>query len=118
MVRELTEHEVEFIIEHEPEDEPIDGNASAIDDETDRKVVKWIRDQLRRGNSWAWCKVKVSAAWNGFIGSDYLGCCSYKSEKDFKQGGYFADMRVEALAALNREIAATSDKLALLEETA
>lgn len=116
MVRRLTAKDVEFIIEHEPEETPIEGNASAIDEDTDKEVVEWIRDQLSRGNTWAWCRVKVSAAWNGFIGSDYLGCCSYKSEKDFKACGYYVDMKVEALAALNREIAETSDTLALLEE--
>lgn len=107
MNRELTADDVEFIIENEPEDTPIEGNASAIDEKTDRKVAKSIRDQLRRGNTWAWCRVKVSACWNGFAGSDYLGCCSYRSEKDFKTHGPLHDMRAEALAALN----------ALLEES-
>ncbi len=53
-----------------PEDEPIEGNASAIDEETDRKAEQWIYDQLDGGNQWAWCCVEVKCSWQGFAASD------------------------------------------------
>lgn len=109
--RKLTEADVTFTIECEHEEEPIEGNASAIDPETDAETCKWIRDQLDRGNEWAWCSVKVTAKLKTastlveLEGADYLGCCSYKSEEDFRQpGGYFDDMKHEALADLQRQI--------------
>ena len=61
MVRQLTESEVEFVVDCIPEDLPITGNASAIDEVTDALVEAHIRDQLARGNEWAWCVVRVTA---------------------------------------------------------
>lgn len=81
-------------LEHEYEDDmPYVGNCSAIDPATDREQEQWIRDQLRDGNSWAWCRVKVTATFRGIQGVDHLGGCSYESEESFKQpGGYYDDM--------------------------
>ena len=74
-------------VEHEPESDEIDGN---FDDAETRTRV---RDQLSRGNEWAWCSVTVRARWAGFEGRDYLGACSYRGEYDFRRpGGYFDDM--------------------------
>src|SRR5438876_910237 len=101
MVRALTEREVEFLLECQPEEASIEGNCSAIDDETDAETEQWIRAGLDRGNEWAWCYVMVRARWNGFEGWDSLGCCSYLSERDFRDGGYYEDMRRAALAHLN-----------------
>lgn len=115
-LRELTETEVEFILECEPESAPIEGNASAIDDETDRETAAWIRDQLDAGNEWAWCAVTVTARWKGFTGCDHLGCCSYRSRKDFEQGGYYEDMKAQALADLNDQVAYCSSQLEELED--
>ena len=82
-----------------PEDMPIEGNASAIDDETDAEIARDIRDQLEQGNPWAWCTVRVSVsteiAGMTFQRDNYLGGCSYKSEEDFKKCGYFTDMVAE-----------------------
>lgn len=104
-MRKLTERDVEFTVKCLPEDIPVEGNASAIDDATDAEIVKDIYDQLERGNQWAWCTVKVTAKWREFEGTDYLGGCSYKSEKDFTQpGGYYDDMKLEALADLNAKL--------------
>ena len=62
-------------------------------------------EQLASGNQWAWCTVRVVATLGEFEGSDSLGCCSYASEADFKApGGYFDDMKVEALDDLRRSI--------------
>lgn len=105
--RELKESEVEFTLECLPEETPIEGNALVSgDDEQDRAHEQWVRDQLESGNEWAWCTVKVTARFNGFEGSDYLGCCSYLSERDFCEvDGYYPQMREEALSRLNEEIA-------------
>jgi hypothetical protein len=115
MVRKLTEAEVEFRLECLPEDASIKGNCSAISPEEDSKAEKWIEDQLESGNEWAWCTIRVSAHWNEFEGDDYLGCCSYRSEADFKQpGGYYDDMKAEALAELNRKVSDAAEQLELL----
>lgn len=89
-----TIEQVTFTIECLPEDIPVRGYASAIDEETDRKTEKRIYKQLENGNEWAWCTVKVTATYKGITGTDYLGCCSYKSQKDFeKNSGYYSDMK-------------------------
>lgn len=112
MLRKLTLGAVEFSLEIHPEDIPIEGNCSAIDDETDASTERWIREQLERGNEWAWCTVVVKAQWNGFEASDALGACSYSSEKDFVQpGGYFDDMKANALAQLNDSLRETNENL-------
>jgi hypothetical protein len=112
-IRELTEADVDFVLECEPEDVPIEGNAMASgDDDVDAEAEQWVRDQLESGNEWAWCHVIVRARWNGLEGVDNLGCCSYKSEADFRQpGGYYDDMRAEALADLNAQLEDLDAKL-------
>jgi len=115
-MRELKEDEVTFTLECLPEDMPFEGNCSAIDEETDRAQEKWIRDQLRADNEWAWCCMKVTAKWEGYEGVDYLGCCSYESAADFKQpGGYYDDMKSQALEALNLELSEVVRKGKMIE---
>ena len=112
MIRKLTMDEVEFRVECEPEHESIRGNCSAIDEATDRETERWVHDQLRSGNEWAWCCVWVVATWNGFEGDAYLGCCSYESEASFvAPGGYYDDMKAEALADLNQFLNGHAEKL-------
>jgi hypothetical protein len=113
--RPLTEHDVIFTLEHFPEEQAIEGNCSAIDPVTDRETERWIYGELERGNQWAWCVVKVTASWGSFHGIDYLGCCSYRSEEEFrKPGDYFDDMKAAALADLNATIERTANQIALL----
>ena len=46
-----------------------------------------------------WFTAKVSAARHGVeLGSDYLGCCCYSSLDDFKTGGYYEQMRDQAIS--------------------
>jgi hypothetical protein len=97
----------------EEEDIPYEGNCSAHDPETDRKQEQWIRDQLKSGNEWAWCTAHVIATFKGVVGEDYLGCCSYLSEDDFRTTsmyyedmvreacGHIADQLIDAKAALD-----------------
>lgn len=106
----------DITIECEPEHVPIGGNASAIDEETDRENEAAIREQLRAGNAWAWCTVVVRAEYLGIEGTDVLGCCSYASEADFKQGGYYDDMVRHALNELAEKLALAAEALPRLEK--
>lgn len=102
--------QVEFSIECMPEDMQIEGNASAIDPETDKEIADSIYEQLENGNEWAWCTVKVVASYKEHEGVDYLGGCSYKSEADFKEvGGYYEDMKQAAFADLLTQLKSLAD---------
>ena len=101
--------EVIFSVECEPEECQIEGNASDIDEETDRETETWIREELEAGNEWAWCSVKVSATVRSrgfeFQGAAYLACCSYRGIDDFcTPDGYYPDMCQEALGELDEQI--------------
>ena len=115
-MRQLTPEEVTFTLEVEPEWEiAIIGNCSAISKEIDRETAEWIGEQIEAGNEWAWCYVIVRAQWEGFEGMDSLGGCSYMSEEEFTApGGYYEDMKQQALDDLNRIIAETSSRLEIL----
>ena len=76
-----------------PEETIIEGNLiDSGDDNQDKLDEKTVIDDLLSGNQWAWCNVEVRGEYLGLSASDYLGCCSYKSEQDFKTGGYYTDM--------------------------
>jgi hypothetical protein len=104
-LKKLAAH-AEITISCEPEDVPVEGNALASGDAAeDRAAERWVRRQLARGNQWAWCTVIVRAEYAGLMGRDVLGCCSYKSERDFKQpGGYYQSMVDEALRDLASQL--------------
>lgn len=89
-------------VEAEQETLELRGNVLASgDDEEDRKAEQAVADALDRGNVWAWASVRVVASFDGFEGDDFLGACSYDSEADFRTpGGYFDDMRAQAVDAL------------------
>lgn len=99
-----TIEQVEFEIIPSYEDVPVNGNASAIDEETDKEIEDYINDELESGNVWAWCTIEVKASYKGISASDYLGCCSYKDEEDFKKGGYYEDMKQIAFDNLIEEL--------------
>ena len=90
--------DVEFSLNIEPEHIPVKGNAIVSGDvETDKKVEDEIFERLDRGDLWAWCTVEVTAEWKGLEGVNYLGCCCYADEKEFKaEGGHYEDMKQEA----------------------
>lgn len=60
-------------------------------------VRKFQREYSR---TWGWCVAVVTASYKGQEETTYLGGCSYESADDFKAGGYYSDMAVEALEAL------------------
>ena len=108
---------VTFTLEIEPEDLEIRGNALASgDDAEDREAEDSIIAQLESGNLWAWCSVKVTATAGGVEGVDYLGGCSYRDTAEFIQpGGYYDDMKAEALAELKVRLAEASAAHVALE---
>jgi len=114
-IRDLTEDEVEFEVEAEPEYIAPEGCFASGDDEADAEMCKQIRKDAE-WNEWAWCCVKVTARWKGYKAVDYLGACSYESKEDFMQpGGYFDSMKHEALTALNKNLKLSIATLSELE---
>jgi hypothetical protein len=97
----------------EPEVEDYHGNASAIDDETDKEVEDWIADQLASGNDWAWCIVTVTACFAGEHGHASLGGCSYQSQESFEESE-IENMRDEALRDLARNLLESAECLRAL----
>ena len=99
---------VRYSISLLPEYEDIRGHMATGDDEFDRECENRIITDLESGNDWAWCVVKVTAQYNGIrgvTGTDYLGCCSYADEKDFRECGYYADMCDNACRELYEKLA-------------
>lgn len=91
----------------EPEHIPVRGNVTASDEpELDKQLEDEIIDRLDRGDTWAWCSVRVEVTYRGVLSADtYLGCCSYDSEKAFRDDGYFDDMVSECIDSLNSKLA-------------
>lgn len=93
------ERDYDITLEAIPETVRVRGNASASgDDELDRDEENAILVRLDMGDVWAWFTAKVTVRDSyGREASDYLGCCCYEDEKDFKRGGYYLDMIKECL---------------------
>jgi hypothetical protein len=97
----IYESEIEYNIECLPEYVDVRGNAMCSgDDDYDRQVEDSIIEDFNNGNEWAWCTVRVTASIPGLDyveGDDYLGCCSYKNERDFVENScYYEDMKEAA----------------------
>lgn len=107
-LRKLNHTEVEFSFKLLPEDvHPRDCFATG-DDARDEEIVKEILEELEY-NEYAWTCVQVTARWEGFEASDFLGgvCFLYKyggsPEVQFKTGLY-EEMQHEALHQLQAEL--------------
>jgi hypothetical protein len=113
---------IEYSVECLPEFMPIEGNASAIDPETDAQIAAHIKNELEAGNDWAWCAVRVKAA--AFddageqiaYGEDYLGGCSYSSETAFTACPYYEDMKTIAREECEAEILRIATAICEYEE--
>jgi hypothetical protein len=88
------------------DDLPVRGNALASgDDEEDKKAEEAILRDIESGNEWAWCTAHVRVTYKGILtADDYLGACSYPSEDDFRDGGYFDDMVSSCVAEINNQL--------------
>ncbi len=110
--KKLSPADVQFVLRVQPEHAPVRGNALASgDDAIDKECEDQIIARLESGDDWAWCMVVVEARYHGLVGSDTLGCCSYQDEADFRAGGYYDDMKAEALADLQRQIDALAPQI-------
>lgn len=96
---------VTYDVECEPMQEPVRGYFASGNDEQDRIDEEEILQRLDRGDTWAWCNVRVKAtADSGDVAySDWLGACTYESEADYRaSSGYFDDQCHEARSRLLR----------------
>lgn len=75
----------------------------------DPNTVKWVNDQLRAGNDWAWFWAKVTAHRGSEQAIQTLGACSYRSEADWLDdgSGYFGSMVQEAASELQARFMAS-----------
>lgn len=88
-----------------PEEASIIGNASAIDEITDKITEYNIQKKLELGNDWAWCTVKVTVIYKGILtAKDYLGCCSYDSKQDFIDSEFYQDMVDNCIEELHEQL--------------
>ena len=103
--------QIEFELIAEFEHIPVKGNAIASGDEDyDNEVEIGIIERLESGDVWAWAAVEVKGTYKGITASDYLGGCSYKDEKDFKQpGGYYDDMKSEVYRMIVEQLKALAN---------
>lgn len=104
-IKQLTDQDIEWNVEAEPEDIPIQGNAGLSDDQKrNERIERSIAKQLKT-TQWAWCAVVVTGTYKGITATDCLGCCNYKSKEDFlKNSGYYKDMQNNCLMQLQTTI--------------
>jgi len=74
--------------------------------------IPYIKNQLAKGNRWAWCMVSVSITIGGQTATDYLGACSYRNQSEFKSGGYYSDMLLTCLEELYSDAKSVLEKIA------
>lgn len=102
-MKQIDINEVVFEVFAEAELIPVTGNVlDSGDPKVDRMAEVNICRRLARGETWAWCSVEVRATYrNTLVAKNFLGCCSYKNEKDFiKNSGYYEDMKLELVNEL------------------
>ena len=111
-IRTLNMQDVSFKLDVEQDDHEVRGNAMASgDDALDKEVEDEILARLNAGDVWAWAYVRVIATYKNFKGSEGLGGCSYANQHDFEHGGYYEQMREDALADLNKTIGAIASNI-------
>ncbi len=113
--RTLTPKEVTIVVTPFPEELPAKGNAICSGDEVfDRKVETEIVTRVENGDIWAWATVCVTAEWEALKENEYLGCCCYESEEDFRNNsGYFEEMVDQAIISLNTRLQGLYEKMSV-----
>jgi hypothetical protein len=93
------------------------------EDDLEEENAKIVRAKINAGNDWAWFCAKVTAelvdpSTSAVVaaGTDYLGCCSYDSEEDFRACPYFESMKTEALKDLRSDVERLTQRLARARE--
>ena len=97
--------EIEIRLTVEQDDTPVRGNVMASgDDDFDHECEEDVLRRLDDGDVWAWEFVTVEARWNGWVGRDTLGGCTYEDERAFRSDPYYEAMVEEAIQDLNRRV--------------
>lgn len=111
----LNRDEIQICVTVLPEEIPVKGNAMCSGDEDfDHQVESEILERLEQDDVWAWATVCVTAEWEGLKEAEYLGCCCYANEEEFRQeGGYFDDMVHEALTNLNLRLRGIYERMSV-----
>lgn len=91
-------------LRQEPEDR------SYTDDFDDPETLAWIKNQLERGNDWAWCQVDVKAKLFDLEGISGIGGCSYENKQAFINGGYYESLVQEAVEELATKLEAIANE--------
>jgi len=113
-LRDIIKEEATIKVECLPEEMSLRGNCMASGDaEFDKQCEDKIIQDYENGNDWAWCIAKVTTNWEGLEATEYLGGCSYKSEQDFINDGYYTDMINSCLEELTKRATIISMKGAL-----
>jgi len=91
------EFNVFYRLEVQQDDTPVRGNVLCSGCENcDKRAEDEVIKRLNGGDIWAWATVRVVAEYDGIddvYGDDYLGCCTYDDEYDFRaNSGYYDDM--------------------------
>ena len=113
--RTLTSNDITVVVTAFPEEIPVKGNAICSGDEAfDRGVESDIVKRLEMGDIWAWATVCVTGSWEGLTMNQYLGCCCYESEEDFRNNsGYFEEMVDQAITSLNTRLQGLYERMSV-----
>lgn len=105
-MKTLTISDLKFELIPEYDYMPMKGNLiDSGDSEFDNKTILEVTADVNNGNIWGWCTVEMKASYKGLLtASDYLGGCSYASEKEFIEGGYYEQMQDNCLDEIQRQL--------------
>lgn len=91
-------------LRQEPEDRTYEGEFD------DPQAQAWVKDQLERGNDWAWCQVEIKAVYQGIEGLSGIGGCSYENKQAFINGGYYESLVQEAIEEIATKLEAIANE--------
>lgn len=86
--------------------DPQEEDVSPLDQFEDTEQAKEVCEKYNNGNFAAWFCAKVTVKYKGFESTDYLGCCSYNSFKEFTtaENDCFVDMINTCINGINVDI--------------
>ena len=103
--------EVQYVITSKPCDR---FPSESLDDH--KMIVDIMRD-MENGNEWAWVTVGVHAKWKCMQGErNWIGECSYRSEGDYRDSGYFKDQCAWAYETLVAKLNELSEQLCVCNQ--
>ena len=96
--------------------EPLPEYMDPSELEAHEDFVTDVERMVDKFGDWGWCIVKVTASWENFEGTAYLGGCSYEGLADFEKCGCYTDLLQESVDELNNNIAKQYDTIKKLIE--